>query len=264
MRFKYSSSFFPGLRRHIPLVIAIIAGLAVALASAKYMLVYVNTHKETVKVPVPARDISPYTTISSEDIVWREIVKGGEDPGAIRDPSEAVGKLTIAPLYRNEQIRKERLTDSNLVAGKQIVSLNIDVARSVGGALKAGDLVDVWWVLDPALPNWSLAAVDAVVLDMRDSSGRSVLPAGGGIVQQAFGSAAPVQSNPPAVAVLAVRSEEVSRVVGGASPKSQNAVLAKKFMPTPHVSAAAEPIDPNQKNQGHKTAAPKTNTAERR
>lgn len=261
MRFRYSPGFLPGLRRHIPLIIAAILGLTVALVSGKYMLTYVNTHKETVRVPVPAREIAPYTTIIPDDIIWREIIKGGEDPSAVHEPSEVVGKLVLTPLYRNEQIRKERLLDPKLVANKQIISLNIDVARSVGGSLRAGDLVDVWWVVDPAFPNWSLAAVDAVVMDIRDSAGRLVSPTGGGVTQQALEAAVPSQPSPPAVAVLAVRSEDVMKVVGGASPKSQNVVLSKKFVPGPPplaVPLAGVQTSPDQKNQGIKVVAPKT------
>lgn len=257
MRFGTPRRFSAGLHRHIPLAIAIAVGLAFALASARYMLAYMNTHIETVQVPVSARDIPPYTVISSSDIAWRETIKGGEEPGMVRDPSEAVGKLALTTLYTNEQIRKERLADPNLVEGKQIVSINVDVARSVGGSLRAGDLVDVWWVTDPALPNWTLAAANAVVMDIRDSAGRSVIPSGGGIVQQALGAAAPVQSSPPAVAVLAVRTEDVPKVVGGASPKSQNVVLAKKYSFSLPVE---EPVPP-EKNQAVKTP-PKINVSQ--
>jgi pilus assembly protein CpaB len=211
----------------------------VALFSARYMMAYVSTHRETVRVPVAARDIPPYTVLTSQDVTWRDVVKGGEEPGAVRDPAEAVGKMALAALYRNEQIRKERLADPGLAAGRQVVSLNVDVTRCVGGLLRAGDLVDVWWVPDPAAPGmWTLAAVDAVVLDLRDSTGKSVL-AQEGFVQQALSGGAP-SGGPPAVAVLAVRAEDVPRVVGGASPRSQNAVLTKKFSLGGGASAAGQ------------------------
>ncbi|SHE97554.1 pilus assembly protein CpaB [Desulfofundulus australicus DSM 11792] len=229
MRFRFRNPPLTSIRRHLPLLAAVAIGLAVALFSARYLLLYVNTHRETVRVPVPARDIPPYTVISSQDVTWRDIVAGGEEPGAVRDPAEAVGKLSLTTLYRGEQIRKERLADPGLVAGRQVVSLNVDVARCVGGSLRAGDLVDVWWVNDPnPATGWTLAASDAVVLDIRDSAGKSVL-ASNNIVQQALGGAAPSSSNPPAVVVLAVKTGDVPKVVGGASPKSQNVVLTKKF-----------------------------------
>ncbi|HOV79432.1 MAG TPA: hypothetical protein PK728_04940 [Bacillota bacterium] len=58
----------PFFRQHLPLVIAIVAGLAVALLSAKYLYVYVNTNKEMTRVPVPARNIAPYMVIEQQDV----------------------------------------------------------------------------------------------------------------------------------------------------------------------------------------------------
>jgi len=221
----------PFFRQHLPLVIAIVAGLAVALLSAKYLYVYVNTNKEMTRVPVPARNIAPYMVIEQQDVTWKEIVKGAEEQGCISDPSEAVGKISLSPLYQGEQIRRERLADASLLSGKQVVSINVDVARCVGGALKMGDLINVWWVIDPNLPSgWQLAAVDAVVLDIRDSSGKSLLAQQTPIQSLAAG-VSPAPSAPPAVAIIAVRAQDISRVVGGASPKSQNAVLVKKYAP---------------------------------
>ncbi|SMB96511.1 Flp pilus assembly protein RcpC/CpaB [Thermanaeromonas toyohensis ToBE] len=231
MRFSVKSPKFYAFRNQVPLIVAIVVGLAVALGSARFLLGYAKTQHETVRVPVPARDIAPYTVISPGDITWRDVIKGAEEAGAVRDPREVVGRVALSPLYRGEQIRKERLADPSFVTGRQVVAVSIDVARCVGGILVAGDLVDVWWVPDPGQPErWVLVATDAVVLDVRDSSGRTVLPQGG-LVQQAIGGVVQSSpSNPPAVAVLAVRTEEVQKVIGGASPKSQFVVLAKKFI----------------------------------
>ncbi|MGB9886809.1 MAG: Flp pilus assembly protein CpaB [Moorellales bacterium] len=215
--------------RRWPLLLAAAVGILVAAFAAKQMIVFVNTHRETVQVPVPARDIPPYAIISETDLEWREIVKGGEEPGAVRDPSEAIGKVALAPLYRGEQIRRERLGDAGSIVGRRVVALNVDVARSVGGMLAPGDLVDVWWVVEglPPEAGWHLAAADAVLVDLKDSAGRSVLARERArLLQQQ-----PEQQTAPAVAVVAVKAEEVSKVVGGALPRSANIVLVKKFRP---------------------------------
>lgn len=217
------------LGRRWPFLLAAVVGILVALFAARQMAVYVNLHKETVQVPVPTRDIPPYSVIASTDLAWREVVKGGEEIGAVRDPSEAVGKMALVPLYRGEQIRKERLGDAASVADRQVVALNVDVTRSVGGMLAPGDLVDLWWAAEGAAPEAEsrLIAVDAVLLDLKDSAGRSVLVKGKpGILGQPE-----QQQSAPAVVVLAVRTEDVSKVVGGALPKSANIVLVKKFSP---------------------------------
>lgn len=217
------------LGRRWPFLLAVAVGILVALFAAKQMIVYVNLHKETVLVPVPARTIPPYTVIGSGDLTWREVVKGGEEIGAVRDPSEAVGKIALVPLYKGEQIRKERLGDASLVADRQVVALNVDVARSVGGTLVPGDHVDIWWVVEGAPPGtgWQLAASDAVLLDLEDSAGRSLTAR-----KQSLLGAQGEQPSTPAVAVVAVKGEDVPKVVGGALPKSTSIVLVKKFAPS--------------------------------
>lgn len=261
---------FKSYRRYLPLILAVAVGLALAVFATKQMMTYVNTHRETVRVPVPAHNIAPYTVIGSGDLTWREVVKGGEDPGAVRDPGEAVGKIALSPLYKGEQIRKERLGDAELLAGRQVVSVSVDLGRCVGGTIKPGDLADVWWVDDSSTPGlgWTLVASDAVVLDVRDSSGKSVVPAEAGLVQALGADVAP--AGPPAVAVLAVKEADVSRVVGGALPKSQNIVLAKKFAPggsvVPQSAAetAAEEEGEQEKEGGQIEAGQQTGTAENR
>lgn len=243
MAFGFAGFRIGGIRRSWPSVLAVVIGVLVALFATMQLRNYTMTNVEKVSVPVPARDIPPYTVIEPGDLTSRAVVKGGEEPGAARSPSEVVGKLALSTLYRNEQIKKERLVDADLVKDKQIISVNIDVARGVGGLLRVGDLVDVWWIPDensmqaPGV-GWIKVAGDAVVIDIRDSTGRSVLAQRGGIVQQAVGESMGVPASPPAVAVLAVKNEDISRLVGGASPKSQNIVLSKKFIPSGSDSGA--------------------------
>lgn len=259
-----------GFRRSWPTLLAVVIGLIVAFIAAYQLRQYTNTHVETVRVPVPARDIPPYTVITSGDLTWRIVVKGGEEPGAIRDPSDAVGRLALSTLYKNEQIKKERLIDAKLVKDKQIVSVNVDIARSIGGSLQAGDLVDVWWVpadssTEPGV-GWMKIASNTIVLDVRDSSGKSVFQQGG-VVQQALAGSIGVPATPPAVAILVVDSTEVPKIIGGASPKSQSIVLSKKFVPTEETVQAVEqpaevqPTQTSQEQKGGKIGATTTGTS---
>ncbi|MGI9862533.1 SAF domain-containing protein [Moorella naiadis] len=211
-------------------MVAIIVSLTVALFSAKQLKAYVNAHQETVRVVVASRDIPPYTVLSQEDLSWRAVIKGGEEPGTIKDPAEAVGKMTLSLVPKDQQIARAYLVDAKLAGDREVISLNVDVTRCVGGSLKSGDLVDVWWVV-PELANSPgggryLAATDAIVLDIRDSNGKSTVQQAGGFLN--VGNA---QAAPPAVAVLAVKPDDVPNVVAGASPKSQNIVLVKKYVP---------------------------------
>lgn len=228
------------VQRYIPLALAVLIGIGLAFFAARQMLRYTETHKETVRVPVPAHDIASYMVIGSKDLIWREVVRGGEEIGAVKTPSKIVGKVALYPLYRGEQIREERLGDTKDLMERRIVSVNIDVGRCVGGSISPGDLVDVWWVDEVSTPgiDWVLAVPDAVVLDVRDSNGRSVVSAGGGVIQQAqqVVSGGAAVSGPPAIAVLAVKREDVPKMVGGAHPRSDQVILVKKFAPGGEVS----------------------------
>lgn len=224
---------FSGVRlaRSWPLVLALVAGLAVAAFSARQLLAYARTHQEKVSVVVAARDIAPYEVIRPEDLARRAVVKGAEDPGAVKSEREAVGKVARSLILEGEQVRPEKLAGPEALKDRQVVALNVDLSRCAGGTLAPGDLVDVWWVGDvgaaPGL-GWVKVSSDAIVLDVRDSSGRSLTGGRPGVLQQAAASLGQ-QGALPAVVVLAVKAADVSRVVGGASPKSQNVVLTKKF-----------------------------------
>jgi Flp pilus assembly protein CpaB len=223
----------PNLRNiRWPLIGAIAVGLIVAGFGGTQYKNYVNSNRETVRVLVPAKNIPPYTALRSGDFKWETIAKGGETPGTVTDTEQLKGKISLSTLYQGEQIKIERVGDASLAEGKQLVSANIDITRSLGGWLAPGDLVDVWWIpsdssMDTPGAGWQKVAPNAIVLDIRDSSGKSIYQSTvqAGIMQSALNAPA----SPPAVAILAVRTEDVPRVVGGASPNSQNVILAKKF-----------------------------------
>jgi len=222
----------PNLRVRWPLVGAVAVGLIVAGFGGVQYKNYVNAHKETVQVIVPARNIPPYTRLQPGDFKWETIAKGGEAPGTVTDESQLKGKISLTTLYRGEQIKVERVGDASLAEGKQVIAVGIDITRCVGGWLSPGDLVDAWWIPSESSMNapgagWTRVAVNAVVLDLRDSSGKSIYETSvqAGIMQSAINAPA----TPPAVAILAVHTEDVPRVIGGASPISKNIVLARKF-----------------------------------
>jgi Flp pilus assembly protein CpaB len=223
---------------------AVVLGIIVALLAATRLMRYTSTHVATEAVPVMSRNVGPYTVLQPGDIMIEQLVKGGRQPGTIESPADAVGKMATSPLYQGDQIEIGRLTDASLVRDRQIVAVNVDLARCVGGYLRPGDTVDAWWI--PSEGNaqtpgigWVQVAANAVVVDVKDSTGKSLFSGGGNIVQQALINSASSTAGSPAVAVLAVSDGDVSRIIGGAIPKSQNIVLAKTFNNAPDVPQAA-------------------------
>jgi hypothetical protein len=207
---------------------------------------YTNTHFATEAVPAMSRNVGPYTVLQPGDIVLEQVVKGGKQPGTINSPTDAVGKMTTSPLFQGDQIEISRLTDASLVRDRQIVAVNVDLARCAGGYLRPGDTVDAWWIPSEGntqTPGIGLVqvATNAVVVDVKDSTGKSLF-SGGGLLQQALNNSTNAAAGSPAVAVLAVSDGDVSRIIGGAVPKSQSIVLAKKFNNAPGAPPAAAQI----------------------
>lgn len=228
------------LRRAWPLLLSIVCGLGIAVFGAYQYQEYVQTHRETVKVIVASHNIMPYSVITPADLTEKQVVQGMEVPDAVVSADEAVGKIALTLLYGGEQIRRDKLGTKELHQDRQIVGVNINVARAAGGWLRPGDLVDVWWVpsgsqMEAPGAGWFLAAESAIVLDIRDSSGKSLFDH-----QQNSVIPNASQSAGPAVAVLAVKEDQVQRVVGGAAPNSQNVVLTLKFKEKELMKSAEE------------------------
>jgi len=101
--------------------------------------------------------------------------------------------------------------------------------------LRPGDIADAWWIPSGGsdqIPGvgWIEVAANATVVDIKDSTGKSLFASGGSIQQELIPSG--MSSGSPSVAVLAVNASDVSRIIGGAIPKSENIVLTKKFSPS--------------------------------
>ncbi len=236
-----------------PVIAAVVLGLLVSAIAATRLVRYTSTHVAMESVPVMAHDLGPYTVLQASDIVMEQEVKGSKQPGTINSSSDAVGKMTTSPIYAGEQIETKRLVDTATVTGKQIVAVNIDLARCVGGYLRPGDVVDAWWI--PTDGNtqtpgvgWVQVATNAVVVDIKDSTGKSLYGSGGSLVQQALISTGGSGVGSPAVAVLAVNTADVSRIIGGAVPKSENIALTKKFVQEDAVGAQTTPPQAGTQN----------------
>ena len=215
-------------------------GIAVAPLAATRLMHYTSTHVAMEALPVMSRNVGPYTVLQQGDIVMQEEVVGSKQPDAINSPADAVGKMSTGPLYQGDQINSSALVNPAQVNGKQIVAVNIDLARGDAGYLRPGDTCDVWWI--PSNGNdqtpgigWVEAATNAVVVDIKDSAGKSIF-VGEGTVQETIAGLSGSSAGSPAVAVLAVNSSDVSRIIGGAVPKSQNIVLTKKFNSVPEAN----------------------------
>src|SRR5919201_3202036 len=171
----------------------------VILAAVAGVFYYQETRQT--QVVVAARDISPGTMISDDDLEVRTVGTNSLPAGAVRAPDQAVGSFLSVPVLAGQYLDRRALSarrDSRLLTrslevpvGAVLISLPVNPASAVGAALSPGDLVDVL-----AVPAGSRTSPDesatsqligrkVLVVSLRteqgqthDGSGRD--PAGGG------------------------------------------------------------------------------------
>lgn len=179
-------------------------GLIAALGAGYGLWWWSGTYQRTVPVLVAARDIQAHTVLSESDVTTRLVPVGGQDPAAIQDKAQVVGRLAVSPIYRGETFRHERLADPEgfqmtgtglrVVArpGERLVGLAVDLAAAAGGSIQPGDSVDLYVVAPGAT---YLAVAGATVAELRTGSG--------GVFQPG------TQAGAPAVVVLRLPEGQV-------------------------------------------------------
>jgi len=112
----------------------------------------------TETVVVATRDIAPRTTIVSDDLMVVRTVKDLVPPGALTSPDAAIGHLATVPIAKGEVLLPGKFQPiegfgfSVFPAGQQptgsapefrAMSISVPDAQAVGGAIQAGDIVDI-------------------------------------------------------------------------------------------------------------------------
>lgn len=208
-------------------------GLVVAACAWSALQRWVMAMSETVTVVVPKRDLEAYSVIRASDLVFKDVPSTVVDGFVVRKADEAAGKIATAPLYAGKLIDRRVLAEPFQGIGRwQVVGVNVSAARCAG--VRAGDIVDVYW-LRPEQGAWApsqaslLVARDARVLKVCDERGQEIGDSPP-VVQQAVGAVAPA-GREPRVVYLLVRPEDVPCVIGGAAEKSAFIALARKLAP---------------------------------
>lgn len=213
----------------IRLLIAVIIGLSVAGISVYYLLNFAADYQEMTEIIVPNQNISAYEVVSKDKIEAKSVPAGSVDKFTAVDPGQVLGKVTTVTLYKGSWIDIRNLTRKELVdTSKQHVAVNINLTRSVGGTVKPGDIVDVFYVTGEQVPG-ALLARNCRVLKLMDNmgneNGRSTESRG--FLEEAKNAAQ--KAGLPAVVVLAVKPDEVPDLIRGSFDKSTGIVLVKKF-----------------------------------
>lgn len=207
----------------MPEKVSWLAGILVAVAVFLAGRAWLMAQHPMEMALVAARQIQPFTVIRQEDLVWRQVPMGGREPGSIQDPALLVGRTALGLIYANEQIRAERVGDDPFAPGpgEAMVSVPSDLIRSVGGTLRPGARVDVWWSPGGAPEKGVLIAPGSTVMALKNSQNEVITPSAGratAIVQEAtekvvgaVNSGSETSRMVPTVVILKIRREDGGR-----------------------------------------------------
>jgi len=107
-------------------------------------------------VLIAARDIPSDTTITERDVKAVKIPAKFIQPSAISSKKAVIGKLTITPILKGEQILSTKIVSPEkggwlaikTPVGKRAVSISADSVSAVSGLIKPGDYVDILATFD--------------------------------------------------------------------------------------------------------------------
>lgn len=115
-------------------------------------------YQAPIDVVVAARDVAEGSVLDETVLAIKVVPEKFVQPYAVRNPQELIGKVTIAPLAKDEQILLNKLRraeeapkgttlSSVMPKGKRAVTIALDSLSGVGGFVRPGDVVDVLWTI---------------------------------------------------------------------------------------------------------------------
>jgi pilus assembly protein CpaB len=118
--------------------------------------------KPMVAVVVAVRMVPARTVLVAEDLVANQVPVDAAAEGAIPDPAQAIGQMTLTDLYPGEVVLAQRLVDPNEISGdgrvavalaedEVLVALPATDLLSQTDVLKPGDHIDIYASLEFAV-----------------------------------------------------------------------------------------------------------------
>lgn len=155
------------------LVMALLAGVVGFMTLSRASAQRSANEGATPEVPVvvAAQAVPVRSALKPSDLIMRNLPVNAVPEGALRDVSEAVGRVILTELYAGEIVLRQRLVDPNLKSGDGRFALALTDDQvllaypasdllSRSGMLKPGDRVDLLFSVEVD-PNRSLSAVGA-------------------------------------------------------------------------------------------------------
>jgi Flp pilus assembly protein CpaB len=125
----------------------VVGGLLVAASAVGLGVAYdAATRTDTVRYIVATADLPAGHTIAAKDLGFSNgALPEGVRAHTLSNPNALIGTSTVGPIAAGEIISSSRVRSAAAVAqapGRR-VSIDLPAARALGGALRAGDRVDV-------------------------------------------------------------------------------------------------------------------------
>ena len=200
-----------------------------AVLSAIAGLFYYGQTRQSMVV-IATHDLLVGTRIQDSDLSVRGIYRGSAGPRTLSSPDEAVGQVVSSPILEGHVVDRRQIAPAKNAAllssglqvpsGYRIIGLPVVPANAVGGALKAGDLVDVMAIPNPTkgtalvdepVPAPIVIGQAVLVLGLRTDQGTQVEPTDHGLN---------VATSKPASVLLAIPEAEettYSAAIAGSS-----------------------------------------------
>lgn len=144
-----------------PLKLKAIAAVALALAAAGLSWLYLRMREkellgrgQPVEVAVADRYIPAYTRVTQHMLASREIPREYLSVGAVTEPKQIVGQLSLVPFNAGEPLYYNKLAVANqslssaVPEGRRAMTLPVDKISGVAGLVRPGDIVDVLFMTE--------------------------------------------------------------------------------------------------------------------
>ncbi len=150
----------PAIKKFLPLIIAVISGLVAVVLINNYISQRTQEaqarllqKQESLSTVVVAReDISVNTPLKEDMLAEARVNRNMLQPGAATTIGRVIGRVTLAPLSRGEQVLLNKIAlseqeggslSTRVPTGKRAITIPVDNISSVGGMIRPGDHVDI-------------------------------------------------------------------------------------------------------------------------
>lgn len=142
----------------ISFVVALLAVLMVHSYVTSTEEAYRNQYGTEVSVVVAKKDIKELDILDETNLTTKSMPASFKQPGTSQSPKDFSGALAIAPIMKDEQVTRSKVTSlgartglaRQVAIGKRAVTVRINEEQAVAKLLKPGDRVDVLAATDPS------------------------------------------------------------------------------------------------------------------